>query len=77
MLNYAFQLGYRRVEWYCEPENIKSRKACEKAGFIQDILIEKCEIIRGKSISYVSYRVLDFEWNDYLKEDLERKIYLN
>ncbi len=64
LLNHAFQLGYRRVEWKCHSFNERSRRAAEKIGFQFEGIQESHFIIKGRSRDTAWFRILDREWPD-------------
>lgn len=62
LLNHAFQLGYRRVEWKCHSLNEKSRRAALKIGFQFEGIQESHFIIKGRSRDTAWFRILCQEW---------------
>lgn len=62
MLEHAFGLGYRRVEWKCDARNERSRRAALRMGFSFEGIQEYHMIIKGRSRDTAWYRILDHEW---------------
>jgi RimJ/RimL family protein N-acetyltransferase len=62
MLEHAFGLGYRRVEWKCDARNQRSRRAALRMGFTFECIQEYHFIIKGRSRDTAWYRILDHEW---------------
>jgi RimJ/RimL family protein N-acetyltransferase len=64
MLNRAFDLGYRRVEWKCNALNERSRRAALRMGFQFEGIQESHLIIKGRNRDTAWFRILDHEWPD-------------
>lgn len=62
MLQHAFALGYRRVEWKCNARNVRSRRAAEAMGFTFEGIQESWAIIKGRNRDTAWFRILDREW---------------
>lgn len=63
MLKYVFELGYRRVEWKCDSNNLPSRRAAERFGFKYEGLFRQHMIVKGKNRDTAWFSILDNEWN--------------
>ncbi len=74
MLKHAFQLGYRRLEWKCHSENVRSRNAARRLGFTFEGIQEWHMICKGKSRDTAWYRILSPEW-PIVKHHLESLLY--
>lgn len=74
MLEHAFKLGYRRVEWKCDANNSRSRKAALRLGFKFEGIQEYHLIVKGKNRDTAWYRILDSEWKQ-IKSQLEGILY--
>ena len=72
LLNHAFGLGYRRVEWKCDALNLRSRRAAERIGFSFEGIHEQHFIVKGKNRDTAWFRILDHEW-PAVRERLERE----
>jgi RimJ/RimL family protein N-acetyltransferase len=48
MLQHAFELGYRRVEWKCHSDNERSRQAALRMGFKFEGIQESHMIVKGR-----------------------------
>ena len=62
MLQHAFDLGYRRVEWKCDALNARSRSAALRMGFTFEGIQEYHYIIKGRNRDTAWFRILDHEW---------------
>ncbi len=62
MLDHAFHLGYRRVEWKCHSLNQRSRRAALRMGFRFEGIQESHVIIKGRNRDTAWFRVLQHEW---------------
>lgn len=74
MLQHAFDLGYRRLEWKCHSLNQPSWQAAEKMGFQFECVQEAHYIVKGRNRDTAWFRILDHEWPD-VKARLERRLY--
>jgi RimJ/RimL family protein N-acetyltransferase len=64
MLEHAFAIGYRRVEWKCDALNERSRRAALRMGFTFEGIQDAHFIVKGRSRDTAWFRVLDREWPD-------------
>ncbi len=62
MLEHAFALGYRRVEWKCNALNLRSRQAALRMGFQFEGIQEAHYIAKGRNRDTAWFRILDREW---------------
>jgi len=62
MLEHAFALGYRRVEWKCDARNEASRRAALAYGFTFEGIQEAHYIVKDRNRDTAWYRMLDHEW---------------
>lgn len=74
MLNHAFQLGYRRLEWKCDALNERSRRAALRMGFTFEGIQAFHMIVKGHNRDTAWFRILDYEWPD-VKARLEEFLY--
>ncbi len=74
MLNHAFGLGYRRLEWKCDNLNERSRRAALRIGFKFEGIQEAHFIVKGRNRDTAWFRILDSEWPDVQKR-LEGLLY--
>ena len=49
MIEWAFESGYRRVEWKCDALNIPSRKAAERLGLSYEGMFRQATIYKSPS----------------------------
>ncbi len=62
LLDHAFSLGYRRIEWKCDALNERSRKAALRMGFKFEGIQESHFIVKGRNRDTAWYRMLEHEW---------------
>jgi RimJ/RimL family protein N-acetyltransferase len=62
MLEHAFGLGYRRVEWKCDALNERSRRAAERLGFTFEGIQDAHYIVKGRNRDTAWFRMLDTDW---------------
>ena len=62
LLEHAFGLGYRRVEWKCDALNERSRRAAERLGFTFEGIQQAHYIVKGRNRDTAWFRMLDHEW---------------
>jgi len=55
-------LGYRRLEWRCNPANIASRRAAERYGFILEGLMRQSMWVKGRNWDTALYAMTDGDW---------------
>jgi RimJ/RimL family protein N-acetyltransferase len=60
---HAFALGYRRVEWKCDANNTRSRRAALSYGFTFEGIQEAHMIVKGRNRDTAWFRILDHEWS--------------
>jgi len=63
MLDHAFALGYRRVEWKCDAFNERSRRSALRMGFQFEGIQEAHYIVKGRNRDTAWFRILDNEWS--------------
>ena len=71
MLKHVFDLGYRRVEWKCDANNQRSRRAALRMGFKFEGIQQAHMIVKGLNRDTAWYRILDTEW-PAIKTQLEQ-----
>ena len=74
MLDHAFGLGYRRLEWKCNALNTPSREAALKLGFQFEGIQESHFILKNRNRDTAWFRILDHEWPQ-VKARLEARLY--
>jgi RimJ/RimL family protein N-acetyltransferase len=62
MLEHAFALGYRRVEWKCDARNEPSRRAALAYGFTFEGIQDAHYIIKDRNRDTAWFRMLSTEW---------------
>ncbi len=70
LLEHAFALGYRRVEWKCNALNERSRRAAERLGFSFEGVQDSHYIVKGRNRDTAWFRILEREWPS-VRERLE------
>lgn len=61
-LGHLFGLGYRRVEWKCDSQNERSRRAALSYGFTFEGIQQQHMIIKGNNRDTAWFRMLSTEW---------------
>jgi RimJ/RimL family protein N-acetyltransferase len=62
MIDYAFILGYRRVEWKCNALNNASRSAALRLGMTFEGIFRQTNVVKGHNRDTAWYSMLDKEW---------------
>ncbi len=63
MASHVFDhLGYRRYEWKCNANNLKSRRAAERLGFTFEGFFRQHMVAKGRNRDTAWYSMLDSEW---------------
>ena len=62
MIDHAFSLGYRRVEWKCNALNAASRRAAQRLGFSFEGVFRQAAVVKGRNRDTAWYAILDTEW---------------
>ncbi len=62
MVTWAFDAGYRRVEWKCNALNIPSRFAAQRLGFSFEGVFRNHMVIKGRSRDSAWFAITDAEW---------------
>lgn len=62
LINRAFELGYRRVEWKCNSLNWPSRRAAQRLGFSYEGLFRQAMVVKGHNRDSCWYSIIDSEW---------------
>lgn len=62
MLEHAFSLGYRRVEWKCDTRNLPSRRAALAYGFTFEGVQDGHYIMKNRNRDTAWFRMLASEW---------------
>lgn len=62
LLQYAFALGYRRVEWKCDSLNLASRRAAERLGFVFEGRFRQKIVRKGRNRDSDWLSMIDVEW---------------
>lgn len=62
MITWAFDAGYRRVEWKCNAQNAASRRAALRLGFRFEGLFRQHMIVKGVNRDTAWFSILNSEW---------------
>lgn len=62
MVGWAFDHGYRRVEWKCNALNAPSRAAAERFGFVYEGTFRQHMIVKGRNRDTAWYAITDADW---------------
>lgn len=64
MMESAFSLGFRRLEWKCNALNEPSRASAERFGFTFEGIFRQATVVKDRNRDTAWYSVLDHEWPD-------------
>jgi RimJ/RimL family protein N-acetyltransferase len=60
---YVFDtLGYRRFEWKCNNNNLPSKRAAERFGFVFEGIFRQHMIVKGENRDTAWFSILDGDW---------------
>lgn len=62
MIRWAFETGYRRVEWKCNAMNAASRRAALRLGFSFEGVFRQHLIVKGRNRDSAWFSIIDGEW---------------
>ena len=62
LMNRAFDLGYRRLEWKCDALNAPSRRAAERLGFRYEGTFRQATHYKARSRDTAWFAIVDSEW---------------
>lgn len=62
LMDRAFGLGYRRLEWKCDSLNAPSRRAAERFGFSFEGVFRQAVVTKGRNRDTAWFSILDREW---------------
>jgi RimJ/RimL family protein N-acetyltransferase len=62
MIDRAFELGYRRVEWKCNSLNAPSRRSAQRLGFSFEGVFRQAAVVKGRNRDTAWYSIIDTEW---------------
>ena len=62
LIDHAFAIGYRRVEWKCDDLNARSRAAAERFGFRYEGTFRKAVAYKGRSRDTDWLAITDDDW---------------
>lgn len=62
MIDRAFAMGFRRVEWKCDAGNARSMAAARRYGFAYEGTFRQHMVIRGANRDTAWFAILDGDW---------------
>lgn len=62
LIGWAFDAGYRRVEWKCNALNLPSRRAAERFGFTFEGEFRQHMIVKGRNRDTAWFSIIDAEF---------------
>ena len=62
MMQWAFEVGYRRYEWKCNAVNIPSRRAAQRLGLSYEGVFRQAAIVKGRNRDTAWFASIDSEW---------------
>ena len=67
LIENAFALGYRRVEWKCNACNMRSRYAALRLGFAFEGVFRQCTVSQGNNRDTAWFALIDDDWQEVRK----------
>ncbi|ROT99118.1 N-acetyltransferase [Histidinibacterium lentulum] len=61
-MRWAFEAGYRRLEWKCDAANAASRRAAQRLGFSFEGVHRQARVVKGRNRDTAWFSVIDGEW---------------
>ncbi|KFE47330.1 GNAT family N-acetyltransferase [Pseudomonas syringae] len=58
----SFALGNRRLEWKCNGDNARSKRAADRFGFSYEGTFRQHMVVKGQNRNTAWYSILDGEW---------------
>ena len=62
MMQWAFDVGYRRFEWKCNALNHPSRRAAERLGFSFEGVFRQAAVVKGRNRDTAWFAAIDADW---------------
>lgn len=62
LANWAFGVGYRRLEWKCDARNEASIRAARRLGFVHEGTHRQAAVVKGENRDTAWFSILDGEW---------------
>ena len=62
MIRWAFESGYRRVEWKCDAKNLGSRRAAQRLGLSYEGIFRQATIVKDRNRDTAWFAAIDAEW---------------
>ena len=62
LMDQAFALGYRRLEWKCNALNTASREAAQRLGFSFEGVFRQAAVVKGRNRDTAWFSIIDGEW---------------
>lgn len=59
----SFALGNRRLEWKCNGDNARSKRAAERFGFTYEGTFRQHMVVKGQNRNTAWYSIIDSEWS--------------
>ena len=61
-MRWAFEAGYRRLEWKCDALNLPSRRAAERYGLSYEGVFRQATVVKGRNRDTAWFAAIDKEW---------------
>lgn len=61
-IRWAFENGYRRFEWTCDPLNAASMTAAERFGFSYEATFRQAYVTKGRNRDKAVFAIIDTDW---------------
>ncbi|KFE55446.1 GNAT family N-acetyltransferase [Pseudomonas syringae] len=63
----SFALGNRRLEWKCNGDNARSKRAADRFGFTYEGTFRQHMVVKGMNRNTAWYSIIDSEWPELQK----------
>ncbi|MCJ1879331.1 GNAT family N-acetyltransferase [Pseudomonas nitroreducens] len=62
LAKWAFEMGYRRLEWKCNALNARSMRAAERLGFVFEGTFRQATVVKDRNRDTAWFSIIDSEW---------------
>ncbi|QEY74356.1 GNAT family N-acetyltransferase [Pseudomonas denitrificans (nom. rej.)] len=62
LARWAFEMGYRRLEWKCNALNARSMRAAVRLGFVFEGTFRQATVVKDRNRDTAWFSIIDSEW---------------
>ncbi|WP_236201993.1 GNAT family N-acetyltransferase [Pseudomonas pseudonitroreducens] len=62
LARWAFEMGYRRLEWKCNALNARSMRAAARLGFVFEGTFRQATVVKDRNRDTAWFSIIDSEW---------------